>query len=900
MSSSAVREAAGPAAFVVVEGEPGAGRSTLLDGFARRANREHAVISARCTRLRLPVPLGPLVEAVAGFGGWRAVTGGMSPLAGALRPVLPEIAGILPRWDGEKATRHQVFRALREMLTLHERTVLVLDDVHDADEETHDFLRFLAGCMPPSLTVVASSVARPQRRDSWWLPAAGVTARIALGALGIDEIAALAGSRDLAEDVLRRTGGVASAVTAVLADEDEAWCDALTARIAGTPAASIAEAAAVLGTPASAGALVAVSGLTESDQALMDALDAGLLLDKGQGRYVTRSPLVADALYANISGPLRCLLHTRAAAFLAADAEPDESRIARHFRAAGSLAEWVVWTSDAVDRSTSDGKPDLAIRLLEAALEDDRLPRAARETFAVRLSREMAQGLVHEHTVRLLRAAIDDGPLSRTARGEIRINLGRVLVNQIGQVDAGRLEIELAAADLAHRPALLARGLATLALPHVGAVPVEQNLRWLDQAEQVSKRIQDLEVIVAVSANRVSSLMQVADPAAWDEIGTLPRTPQPVEVRRQLSRTYINLADAAAWNGHYPVSRAYLGIARRLICDESQPYLEALATGTELRVDVETGAWSEVDPQARLLVEQVGETSSLAAEPLLVLGWRDFGQGRRAPALRNFEAACALAAGSAPLQASAYAGRVAVHLAAKDLPVARMLADEGVESVRRKNNWVWAAELVPPTVRVLLAQDCPDEADALLAEYRQGIAGRDAPLAVAAALFAEGLLAHARSDIEAAAGLLARASRAYHALPRPAAAAAADELAGECFAAIDDHDQARAALTAAETAYRALESAADAQRCRRTLVRYDPSTPRRGRRGYGSRLSPRETEVVELAAQNLTNREIAARLFLSARTVEVHLGRALHKLGLPSRAVLSEEFLREHLKPMTA
>ena len=109
-------------------------------------------------------------------------------------------------------------------------------------------------------------------------------------------------------------------------------------------------------------------------------------------------------------------------------------------------------------------------------------------------------------------------------------------------------------------------------------------------------------------------------------------------------------------------------------------------------------------------------------------------------------------------------------------------------------------------------------------------------------------------------------------------------------------------LTAAETTYRALDAAADAQRCRRTLVRYDPTTPRRGRRGYGSELSPREIEVVELAAQSLTNREIAARLFLSARTVEVHLGRALHKLGLPSRTMLSQELLRKHRrpKPMTA
>lgn len=900
VSSAALRDAARQAAFVVVEGEPGAGRSTLLADFACHASREHAVISARCTRLRRPVRLGSLLEALIAFGDeWRPVAGRMSPVAGVLRPLLPELAAMLPEPATENPTRHQTFRALRELLTLHDRTVLILDDVHEADEETEDFLRFLTGCLSPRLTVVVSSVSRLTKYDA--------TTRLVLSPLGIDEIAASAGSRSLAERVHRRTGGVADAVTAVLETGDDlpaAWCDALAARLDGSAGAPVAGAAAVLGGPACAAALAAVSGLPDVEPALTAALTAGFVLDKGRGRYVARSPLVADALYANISGPRRCLLHARAADFLAAVTEPVASRVAHHFRQAGALDEWVHWTSDAVDRAAGDGKPDETMRLLEAALDDVDLPRAAREIFAVRLSREMAQGLVHGRTVRLLRATIRDWPLTRIARGEIRINLGRMLVNQIGQVDAGRQEIELAAADLAQRPAVLARGLATLALPHVGAVPVEQNLRWLDQAEQVGQRVQDREVLVAIAANRVAGRMQLADPGVWDAIDTLPRSPQPVEVRRQLSRGYINLADSAAWNGHYPIARGYLVTARRLICDENQPYLEALATGTELRMNVETGSWSEVDSAARVLLEQVGETSSLAAEPLLVLGWHDFGQCRRAAALRNFDASCALAAGSAPLQASAFAGRVAVHLAGKDLLVAGSLADQGIECVRRKNNWVWAAELVPLAIRVLLAQERPDDAGALLAEYRQGIDGRDAPLAHAAALFAEGLLARAKADLGAAADLLSRASRSYHALPRPFAAANADELAGECFAALGDHQRALAALTTAESVYRSLESVTDAQRCRRTLVRYDPSTPRRGRRGYGSDLSPREIEVVELAAQSLTNREIAARLFLSARTVEVHLGRALHKLGLPSRAMLSEELLREHLatrpKPMTA
>ena len=51
-------------------------------------------------------------------------------------------------------------------------------------------------------------------------------------------------------------------------------------------------------------------------------------------------------------------------------------------------------------------------------------------------------------------------------------------------------------------------------------------------------------------------------------------------------------------------------------------------------------------------------------------------------------------------------------------------------------------------------------------------------------------------------------------------------------------------------------------------------------------LSPRETTVLHLIAWGYTNKEIAARLDLSVKTVEAHKGNAMRKLGLPGRAAL--------------
>src|ERR671914_273831 len=53
-------------------------------------------------------------------------------------------------------------------------------------------------------------------------------------------------------------------------------------------------------------------------------------------------------------------------------------------------------------------------------------------------------------------------------------------------------------------------------------------------------------------------------------------------------------------------------------------------------------------------------------------------------------------------------------------------------------------------------------------------------------------------------------------------------------------------------------------------------------------LTPQEREVALLAATGLTNREIAARLYMSHRTVSSHLSKIFSKLGIRSRAALRD------------
>jgi len=72
-----------------------------------------------------------------------------------------------------------------------------------------------------------------------------------------------------------------------------------------------------------------------------------------------------------------------------------------------------------------------------------------------------------------------------------------------------------------------------------------------------------------------------------------------------------------------------------------------------------------------------------------------------------------------------------------------------------------------------------------------------------------------------------------------------------------------------------------AARARSELARSDVTPP------DGAALTPSERRVAERAAAGLSNRDIAAEQFLSAKTVEMHLSRVYRKLGIRSRAALA-------------
>jgi DNA-binding NarL/FixJ family response regulator len=100
--------------------------------------------------------------------------------------------------------------------------------------------------------------------------------------------------------------------------------------------------------------------------------------------------------------------------------------------------------------------------------------------------------------------------------------------------------------------------------------------------------------------------------------------------------------------------------------------------------------------------------------------------------------------------------------------------------------------------------------------------------------------------------------------------------------------EARAHLEAAATVFDRIGAALWAERARGELAAVGGARGEKRGSGPLTLLTPQELQVVQLAAAGYTNKEIAAQLYLSPRTVGHHLYKAYPKLGVTARSELAD------------
>ncbi|HUP69047.1 MAG TPA: AAA family ATPase [Acidimicrobiales bacterium] len=945
-----------PPALATVEGEAGVGKTRLVSDALLQLGRLHPAprsLIGHCQALREPFTLGPVVEALRGIitvgagGGSRSTAGkagtpsaaravgALSPLAGVLRPLLPELHDLLPPPpDGVgdvNLERHRVWRALRELLACLGPTVFVLEDLHWADDSTAEFLRFLVTDPPPQLSVVLT-----YRRDelapsspviglATRLPAEMSLARLELAPLPPGDVRSLIGSildaeevsEELATYVHERTAGLPFAVEEVLrllqdrrgiVRLDGRWArraldrlqvpaairDSILERLGGLgpDARRVVAGAAVLAAPAPFHLLAAVAGLAPARAAtgVTDAVRAGLLVETEPERFGFRHALAAQAAYDAVALPDRRRLHLVAARAIEKAQEPRSSgRLAHHWKHAGKTAAWVRCAEAAAEEAAAQGDHAAAARFLFDALSASGLPRTTLARLGAGLGREAKHALVSPEVVATLRSLIDGDVFSGAQRGEARHNLG-ALLHQLGDSSGYRAELVAATADLRRHPAQLAFVTNALASPWSLEGHLDEHLSWLDKAAAIAASgagpAEDATAMLL--ADRAMVLVAVGDPAGWAAQPRPPSAGAPPAEHYEWVRACTNLATSSFYLGHHRRAASFVadGLAASAVLDYPR-FIGALRT-TELLVAWVEGRWEALARRAAKLAAAADDAPA-AVQAKLVLGAHRLATGEVDDAERILldVVAGASSCGAVPTFAMAAGGLARIGLHRGDAEGACAGALTALEAVAAKGIAVWTGHAMPAAVEALVACGRVDEAGAWVAALGEGLVGRDAPGGAAVLALCRGMVAEGSGAPAEAAGHFAEAEGAFAGLPHRYEAARAAARRGACLLVSDaGRDAGAARLLHALEIFEELGAAFDGAGARLVLRRVRVAVPRPwrgGTRGYGSALSPREQEVADLAAGGLTNAEIGSRLFLSPRTVGHHVERAMAKLGVSSR-----------------
>ncbi|PYC75804.1 LuxR family transcriptional regulator [Streptomyces tateyamensis] len=904
-----------PPAVLLVEGEAGIGKSRLIA--EATAGTAALVLTGSCHPLRAPLPFGPVMDALRAVGPALPPPPApptLPPSTGALAPLLPDLADRLPP-AVETADRHRLAHAVRALLAALGEVVLVIEDLHWADEATRELLLLLAHDLPPGLSLLLSYRAEDLPPDTPVLGAAyrrppGVAgALLRLGPLAEAEVHELARSAlgpaatpALAELLYRRSEGLP-----LVAEEDlitlgetgdppadlvgelersevpRGLRDAVTERLAALPPAgeAVVAAAAVLGVPAGEQLLAEVAGLTPQAAAegLTAALRAAVLREDPPTRYTFRHVLAQQVAYRRLLGPHRGVLHRRAVAVLEAQHPRPLVQLAHHTLALGDRPGWQRLAEAAAEQAVALGDSGSAETLLRRLLAEPELDPDRRGRVALTLARIAANGTDSAASTQTLTAMLADPRLAPGDRGEIRLTLGILIATHAGD-RAGFDQLALAVDELTDRPIRASRALVALAMNERGGEGRLAAAR-LDRAERLLVDHPDQAAAAAVRATRLTFQARQGDPAVWTGLAALPRAAENPEVLRQSARALFNTGDIAVELGHDQRAGQLLREARRLARQAAIPYLECYSRIALLRLDGLAGHWDGLAERFAALGAEFPDLAMAESERSLLLGRLAAARGRLAVAQREFTAAARFGDRESQVTTAlrAAAGLAGLRLAEGDTAQATATLAPAVAALRAADAWARSAELLPVAVECALAEGERRAAAELVEQAEQGLANVDAPAALAALEQARGQLL-AGPDQAGARAAFTRARELWWQIGRPYQAARAEEQLAVALSG-PEPEAAADRLAAAEQAYLALGATSDAARCQR--LRRDLGlgrTPTPGRRGYGALLSPRELQVAELVAQGASNQDVAQALFLSPRTVERHVANLLHKLGV--------------------
>jgi DNA-binding CsgD family transcriptional regulator len=930
---------AGHPSLVLCRGQPGIGKTRLAEELAAVGESAGAVVVwGRAPEAAGAPPYWPwrqILRALGGHADLRALaaelgtTTELARLAPDLFPGEPTIAG-----PGTAEDRFRLFDAVERLLRVLAQDrplVVVLDDAHWADDSSLLLLQHLADSMADQRFLLVVNHRDTEPLGDVLLAGLArllATRNLQLGGLSLPEVETQLASvpgldlsdRDV-ERVHARTGGnpfFVGEVGRALADGSPALTgvptgvrEAIRARLArlSPGAVGLLQAASVVGREFSS---TLVADMLEASELaclpfLEEAVAAGLVAVPAPGDHRFVHDLVREAVEAGLSEAERVRLHRGAAdaveRLYAGRLEPHLSDLARHWAAAavsGERARAAEWIARAAEEAMRRLAYEEAARLFRLALTagagDLRAERRCELLLATagalkasgelagrlpacREAAALARGLRRPDLLAEAALAMEGGESTLEAEASVRASCeealaalpasaaalrARVSANlsaacmYLGDLEAARRASAhaLAMADRSADPAAVAAALRARQLVASGPEGMEERGALADRMYAVGSEERDPTLRMWAHLWRIDVAFERGDLAAVGrELEPLARCT--AELRSPVARWHLLQVRAVLAQALGRFADA------RWLADRAVAALPPSATGRES---------ARINRTA--LVSLIGLHTGEAAD---LRGLQDYGPGVEDGDGLDF-----------PIEGVIFSIAAAFFLAHRGLPAqaATVYRRLGPPADWRPTPHA-TTSCFALGIDTAIALDASDDVAVLrgrLAPFRgrhvadgAGAVAYNGPveLYLGSAAAHLGLLDDAAADLEAAArACAANGAVGFDVQCRFALASVLTQRARP-------GDVARARTLAADVVEQAatLGMATWAGKSRRLLTRLDDERD--------LPLTPREREVAVLVGEGLTNRQIAARLYLSERTAQNHVQHILTKLGLPNRGQIA-------------
>ena len=838
---------AGEGRLILIAGEAGAGKSALVEQLQSilRAATWHW---GACDGLFTPRPLSPLFDIADTLrGGLLELCRSGAPRDELFSAVLQQVSSREDRKAGEK-------EKLR---------VLVIEDVHWADEATIDLLRFLGRRIrgAPVLLLVTYrdeglSATDPLRVALGDLATQRPVRRMSLPPLSQEAVAVLAGGSSLdPAELYRLTGGnpfyVSQAVQAGTSDVPASARDAVLAQAArlGSYARGMLDGAALIGGRLE---LALLDTVADCPASAIDELLASGLIGGDETTLRFRHEIARLAIEATVTSSRRRSIHARILTALRTLGCDDDARMAFHAEAAGDGPAAVRHASAAARRAAALGSHREAAAQFERALRfadsaDPRMVASLHDGFAREASlldrwqeaadarsraldlwREIGDRRREGDTLRLLGSSL--GSLSRGEEGLAAVKAAVELLEPLGHT------------------AELAWAYAGLAAKWVVRGVNEDAMELARRAQAIAAPLSLTEVL----SDALNSEGCAAHAVGREWVGLLSQALEVALARqheKEAGRAYVNMHSCHVADRNWAAAESCYaeGVA---YCDEHDITTYSIFLRSEQASVLErTGKWDEAVTLCQKLLANGGPSPHIRLWPLSRLGmiWTRRGEPG---AWECLDQSMEDADGTGEPQSS-----VPVRLA------------------RAEALWL-SGNLDGARAEAELADDVVDGCD----EWERG--------AVAVWLWRTGSARSPRHPVAAPfqlelAGDWEGAARHWRDLDCP-------YEAGLAMLGSTRESLLREALQVFTTVGARATARFTQQKMRRLGIQSIPAGPRRATRENPLGLTRREQEVLDLICAGLTNAEIAVKLFISVKTVDHHVSAVLAKLDVPTRSAAAQ------------